>query len=403
MRRPIFAANWKMNHTLKESKEYFEKFLRLLQEKDFSDREIVIAPPFTALYYVKDLIQGTEIKLASQNAHFAERGAFTGEISPLMLSEIGVKYVILGHSERRHIFGETDELIKKRVEGVYNHGLNPILCVGETLSERIEGKTFQVVEKQLKEGLSLLEDIDPERIVIAYEPVWAIGTGKTATPEQAQEAQSFIRNLLSQAYGKEKAEKIRILYGGSVTPENVKELMKEPDIDGLLVGGASLDPEKFFKICSIDLEVKKAECILPDYSQIPKEILEITRKYKKLVIVGASPKPERPSYIVMDYLIKEGFEVYPINPAHKEILGRRVYPDLESLPEDLKPDVVIIFRRSEEVKPVVEKALRVNPKVIWMQEGIVNEEARELAEKVGIKVVMNLCFKKVHQLGKWKT
>ncbi|MEZ0343351.1 MAG: CoA-binding protein [Caldimicrobium sp.] len=170
----------------------------------------------------------------------------------------------------------------------------------------------------------------------------------------------------------------------------------------MLVGGASLDPEKFFKICSINIKAEKAECILPDYSQIPQEILEIPRKYKKLVIVGASPKPERPSYIVMDYLIKEGFEVYPVNPAHKEILGRKVYPDLESLPEDLNPDVVIIFRRSEEVKPVVEKALRLNPKVIWMQEGIANEEAKALAEERGIKVVMNLCFKKIHQLGKWK-
>ena len=403
MGRPIFAGNWKMNYTLKESKEYFEKFLSLLHGKDLSGREIVIAPPFTALYYVRNLIQGSGIKLASQNAHFAEKGAFTGEISPLMLLEIGVEYVILGHSERRHIFGESDELIKKRVEGVYKHGLNPILCVGETLSEREEGKTFQVVEKQLKEGLSLLEDPDSERIVIAYEPVWAIGTGKNATPEQAQEVHAFIRELLSQRYGKDKAEKIRILYGGSVTPENVKELMKEPDIDGVLVGGASLDPEKFFQICTIELKSERAECVLPDYSQIPRDILEIPRKYKKLVIVGASPKPERPSYIVMEYLLREGFEVYPINPAHKEILGREVYPDLESLPEGLNPDVVIIFRRSEEVKPIVEKAIKLKPKVIWMQEGIANEEAKALAEESGIKVVMNLCFKKVHTISKWKT
>lgn len=403
MRKPIFAGNWKMNHTLKESKEYFEKFLKLLQGKDLSDREIVIAPPFTVLYYVSQLIKGTEIILSSQNSHFAEKGAFTGEISPLMLKEIGVKYAILGHSERRHIFGETDELIKKRVEGVYNHGLNPILCVGETLSERERGDTFKVVEKQVKEGLSLLKDPDPERIVIAYEPVWAIGTGKNATPQQAQEVQAFIRDLLSHLYGKEEAERIRILYGGSVTPENVRDIVNEPDIDGVLVGGASLDPEKFFKICSVPLNRKKGECLLPDYSQVPEDILEIPRKFKKLVIVGASPKPERPSYIVMDYLIKEGFEVYPVNPAHAEILGRQVYPNLESLPEGLNPDVVIIFRRSEEVKPIVEKALRLNPKVIWMQEGIANEEAKALAESKGIKVVMNLCFKKVHQIGKWKT
>lgn len=403
MRKPIFAGNWKMNHTLKESKDYLEKFLKLLQGKDFSDREIVIAPAFTALYYVSQLIKGTEIILSSQNSHFLEKGAFTGEISPLMLQELGVKYVILGHSERRHLFGEEDELIKKRVEGVYKYGLNPILCVGETLSQRESGETFKIVEKQVREGLSLLEDPHPDRVVIAYEPVWAIGTGKNATPSQAEEVQAFIRKILSDLYGKEKAEKIRILYGGSVTPENVADLMKEPDIDGVLVGGASLDPEKFFKICSIEVKKEKTECLLPDYSHIPEDILEIPKSVKKLVIVGASPKPDRPSYIVMDYLIKEGFEVYPVNPAHKEILGRQVYPNLESLPEDLNPDVIIIFRKSEEVKPVVEKALTFNPKVIWMQEGIANEEAKALAESKGIKVVMNLCFKKVHQIGKWKT
>ncbi|MGC8872099.1 MAG: triose-phosphate isomerase [Caldimicrobium sp.] len=403
MRKPIFAGNWKMNYTLRESKEYFEKFLKLLLDIDLSDREVVIAPPYTALYYVSQLIKDTGVILASQNSHFAEKGAFTGEISPLMLKEIGVKYVILGHSERRQIFGEDDELIKRRVEGVYTFGLNPILCVGETLEQREKGETFSIVEKQVREGLSFLKDPDPERIVVAYEPVWAIGTGRNATPSQAEEVQGVIRGVLAGLYGKERAEKIRILYGGSVTPENVQDLIKEPNIDGVLVGGASLDPEKFFKICTVELKKQNTQCKLPDYSQIPEDIFEIPKKFKKLVIVGASPKPDRPSYVVMDYLLREGFEVYPVNPAHKEILGREVYSNLESLPEDLHPEVVIIFRRSEEVKPVVEKALRLKPKVIWMQEGIVNEEAKALAESKGVKVVMNLCFKKVHQLIKWNS
>jgi len=406
MRTPIFAGNWKMNHTLKTSKEYFEKFLTLLEKRPLSDREIVIAPPFTALYYVSQLIKGSPIKLASQNAHYEEKGAFTGEISPIMLKEIGVEYVILGHSERRHLFSESDELIKKRVKGVYKKGLIPILCVGETLEEREKGLTFERVGFQIREGLSLLENPEPEKVVIAYEPVWAIGTGKNATSRQAEEVHKFIREILKGLFGEEFATKVRILYGGSVTPENISELISEPDIDGVLVGGASLDPEKFFAICSVEIKKKissqRAECKLPDYSQIPEEILSIPSSVKRVVIVGASPKPERPSYVVMDYLIKEGFEVIPVNPAHKEILGKKTYPDLESLPQEFQPEVIVIFRRSEEVLPVVERALKLKPKVIWMQEGIANEEAKALAEAHGIKVVMNLCFKKVHQLSKWK-
>ncbi|MFN3920961.1 MAG: triose-phosphate isomerase [Caldimicrobium sp.] len=253
MRQKLFLGNWKMHFTLREAKVYFEKFISFLFKKPLHDRIIGVAPPFTALYYVKSLIKDTNIKLCAQNVHFAEKGAFTGEISPLMLKELGVEYVILGHSERRHIFGENDALISKRVEGAYQFGLIPVLCVGETLIEREENKTFEQVETQVREGLKSIKEFDPEKLVIAYEPVWAIGTGKNATPEQAEEVHAFIRKVLAETYGEDMAKKICILYGGSVTPENIKDLIKMPNVDGVLVGGASLDPEKFYKICSVDL------------------------------------------------------------------------------------------------------------------------------------------------------
>lgn len=253
MRKYIFAGNWKMHKTLSETREYFEKFLGYLKEFDFSDREIVIAPSFTSLAYSRKLTDGSSVKLAAQNCCWEEKGPYTGEISPAMLKELGVIYVIVGHSERRHIFGETNELIAKRVKGVHSFGLIPILCVGETLEERKAGKTFEIVETQLKEGLKFLDKVSGEDLVIAYEPVWAIGTGINATPVQAEEVQSFIRKKLEEKYKKEIAEKIRILYGGSVTPENVGELIAQPNVDGVLVGGASLDPEKFFKICSVKI------------------------------------------------------------------------------------------------------------------------------------------------------
>jgi len=254
MKKYLFAGNWKMNKTLKEVKEYFDYFLKKIPEIDFSDREVMIAPPFVYLALCQSIIKNTPLKLGAQNACWEEKGAFTGEIAPPMLKELEVEYVILGHSERRHIFGETDELIAKRVEGVYRFQLVPILCVGETLEERKKGKTLEVVEKQLLEGLKGLKKVKGDDIVIAYEPVWAIGTGINATPEEAEEVQAFIREKIKNIYSKEVADKIRILYGGSVTPENIKDLMKKPNIDGVLVGGASLDPEKFFKICSIKVE-----------------------------------------------------------------------------------------------------------------------------------------------------
>ncbi len=257
MRKYLFVGNWKMHKTLRETEEYLGIFLDKLGDFKILDREIIIAPPFTSLALAAKLLKKTPLKLAAQNACWEERGAFTGEISPVMLKEVEVRYVILGHSERRHLFGETDEIIAKRVFGVYKFGLIPILCVGETLEERKAGKTLEVVERQLREDLKYLQEIKGEDLVIAYEPVWAIGTGINATPFQAEEVQSFIRKKLSEIYSFEVAKKVRILYGGSVTPENIEELMKEPNIDGVLVGGASLEAEKFFKICIS--QIKKGE------------------------------------------------------------------------------------------------------------------------------------------------
>ncbi len=401
MKKYLFAGNWKMNKTQKETQDFLNEFLPQISQIDFSDREIMIAPPFTALAIAQKLTQETPIKLGAQNACWAKEGAFTGEISPVMLKEFDVKYVILGHSERRHLFGETDEIISKRIEGVYESGLIPILCIGETLEERKNGKTLEVIERQLFEGLKRLKKIEAGSLVVAYEPVWAIGTGINATPEEAEEVQSFIRKKLENMFSKEIAETIRILYGGSVSPSNIKELMKKPNIDGVLVGGASLDPHKFLEICKIKIE--KEACILPDYSDIPFEILEIPQKYKNIVIVGASPKSERPSYMVMEYLLNQGFKVIPINPAVKEILGQRVYSSLSEIPSNFSPEVIIIFRRSDQVLPIVEAAIKLKPKVIWMQEGIINEKAKELAEKENIKVVMNKCFKKVHLISQKKS
>lgn len=254
MRKLIFAGNWKMHKTLRETEEYFKEFKKNISKMDLNNREIIIAPPFTALFVAKELVKDTSIKLSAQNVGWEEEGAFTGEISPLMLKELNVSYVIVGHSERRRIFKENNELISKRVSGAYKFGLTPILCVGETLEERKAGKTLKIVEEQLVEGLKGLKNISGEDIVIAYEPVWAIGTGVNATPEQAQEVHIFIRNKLTQIYSKDIADKIRILYGGSVNPDNIFDLINQPDIDGVLVGGASLNPEKFAKICAVEIK-----------------------------------------------------------------------------------------------------------------------------------------------------
>ncbi len=251
MRRRLIAGNWKMNKTVGESVSLCES-LRLLL-KDVNDRDILVCPPFTSLYPVSKVIEGTNISLGAQNMFYEESGAYTGEISPVMLTDTGCRYVILGHSERRHIFGEDNELIGKKVYSAVKHGLVPILCVGELLEEREEGKTFDVVRVQLEEGLKFLSEDD--EFVIAYEPVWAIGTGRTATPETAQEVHRFIRLNISEMFSHEKAQSVRILYGGSVKPENISGLMEMEDIDGALVGGASLKADSFAKIVAYDMEI----------------------------------------------------------------------------------------------------------------------------------------------------
>jgi len=244
LRRLLIAGNWKMHKTVPEAVELVRELKELV--KDVTDRDILVCPPFTALYPVSQELKGSNIYLGGQNMFYEEEGAFTGEISPLMLKDVGCRFVILGHSERRHIFKEDDRLINKKVLSAVEHGLTPILCVGETLQERESGRTKEVVKKQVVEGL---KGLTPEsEFVIAYEPVWAIGTGRTATPELAQEVHEFIRNTLKELFGSEKAETVRILYGGSVKPNNAAGLLKMPDIDGALVGGASLKAESFSQI-----------------------------------------------------------------------------------------------------------------------------------------------------------
>jgi len=210
--------------------------------------EVAVAPPYTALYAVHKELVGSSIHLAAQNLYWEEKGAFTGEVSPLMLKEVGCHYVIIGHSERRQFFGETDETVNRRIKAALAQSLKVIFCIGETLKEREEGKTFSVIERQVDGGVRGLGEREMKNMVIAYEPVWAIGTGKTATPEQAEEVHRFIRGRLEKLYSRGVSEEIRIQYGGSVTPENVQGLMNQPNIDGALVGGASLKAESFSKI-----------------------------------------------------------------------------------------------------------------------------------------------------------
>jgi triosephosphate isomerase (TIM) len=242
MRIPVIAANWKMNKKMDEAQAFLDEFIPLVWNE--RDVEIVIAPAYTALYTMANLLKITHIHLAAQNVFYEEKGAYTGEISPVMLTDIGCSHVIIGHSERRIYFGETNEVVNKKIRAARENGLQVIFCIGESLAERESGMTFDILKKQLDEGL---RDIAPKGLVIAYEPVWAIGTGKTATPDQAQETHEVIRKTISGIYG-ETAKEIRILYGGSVTPENVDILMACPDVDGALVGGASLKADSFAKI-----------------------------------------------------------------------------------------------------------------------------------------------------------
>ena len=245
-RVPLIAGNWKMNKTNSEAVALIKKLKALL--KDVNRRDIVICPAFTALSEIAKELKTSCISLGAQNLHFEESGAFTGEVSAGMLKEIGCSYVIIGHSERRQLFGESNAFINKKKIAALKNGLIPIVCVGETLVEREDGSTKQVVEKQINESLAGLLSKDGKKLVIAYEPVWAIGTGKNATPEKAQEVHQFIRRLLEKQFDKKTAESIRILYGGSVKPDNISSLMQQPDIDGVLVGGASLDAESFANI-----------------------------------------------------------------------------------------------------------------------------------------------------------
>jgi len=245
MRIPLMAGNWKMNKTVSEAVAMAKALKPLVG--DVKDVEILICPVFTSLYAVNQEIKNSNIKLGAQNLFWEAKGAFTGEISPNMIKDAGCSYVIIGHSERRQYFGETDETVNKRTKAAFASALIPIVCVGETLQERENNVTFKVVEKQIRDGLAGLTNEQASTLVIAYEPVWAIGTGKTATPQQAQEVHAFIRKLYAEIY-KDAADKVRILYGGSVNPKNVSDLMKQPDIDGGLVGGASLEADSFCQL-----------------------------------------------------------------------------------------------------------------------------------------------------------
>ncbi|MBI4372442.1 MAG: triose-phosphate isomerase [Candidatus Omnitrophica bacterium] len=244
--RPLIAGNWKMFKTIPEGINLVNTIKAGTYK--ITDCDIVVCPPFTALAAISKEIEDTKIELGAQNMHFETDGAFTGEISPLMLKDVGCRYVILGHSERRQHFKETDDTINKKVIAALKYSLVPILCVGETLEEREARKAFEVVKKQFDESLKNLKAEEIERIVIAYEPVWAIGTGRTATPEQAEQMHSYIRRLLNEQYGEALGDRIKILYGGSVKPDNITQLMAKPNVDGALVGGASLKAEAFIQI-----------------------------------------------------------------------------------------------------------------------------------------------------------
>jgi len=246
MRKPLMAGNWKMNKTVSEAVDVVKVLKSVLS--DVTEVEILVCPTFTALYAVNNEIRGSNINLGAQDIFWELKGAFTGEISPVMIKDVGCSYVIIGHSERRQYFGETNESVNKKTKAALAAGLAPVVCVGETLKEREDGAAFKVIERQIKESLIGLNAQQAFSAVIAYEPVWAIGTGKTATPEQAQEVHFFIRKMYAQMYDEGVAEKTRILYGGSVNPGNISELMKKPDIDGGLVGGASLGAESFAKL-----------------------------------------------------------------------------------------------------------------------------------------------------------
>ena len=248
-RRPVMAANWKMHHDHLTAIQVVQKLSYALDEADYRDNDVVICPPFTDVRPLQNLLEGDRIPLllGAQNCHWEDQGAFTGEVSPPMLAKLNVSYVIVGHSERRQLFGETDENVNKKAKAVLKHGMSPIVCVGETLDEREAGATKDRVSTQTREAFAGIKAPDAERCVIAYEPIWAIGTGRNATPDDANETIGVIRDVVRELY-RDVADTMRIQYGGSVKPGNIADLMAMPQIDGALVGGASLDPDDFARI-----------------------------------------------------------------------------------------------------------------------------------------------------------
>ena len=245
MRRKVIAGNWKMNMLPDETIKFIEEFAPLVKD---TKNEVILCVPYTDLFYALLNVQGTNIKIGAQNMHFEEKGAYTGEVSPQMLKAINVEYVIIGHSERRQYYNETDETVNKKIKAAFNVGLKPIVCVGETLEEREAGKTSEIITNQTKLALEGLTNEQVENTIIAYEPIWAIGTGKTATSEDANNSIKEIRNKIAEIYGQNTASRVIIQYGGSVKSSNAKELFSTSDIDGGLVGGASLKAEEFSKI-----------------------------------------------------------------------------------------------------------------------------------------------------------
>ena len=246
MRQPIITANWKLHKTIAEARQFVAALARQCPAPGPLD--VVIAAPFTALAALQDELRATPFRLAAQNLFWENSGAYTGEVSAPMLVDVGCSYVIIGHSERRQYFGETDATVAQKVAAALQAGLRPIVCIGESLAQRQAGETFAVLERQMRHGLAACQNAAMLQVVLAYEPLWAIGTGVTAMPSQAQEVHGFLRTLLTQVWGESVAPTVRIQYGGSVRPENIAALMAEPDIDGALVGGASLDATTFAQI-----------------------------------------------------------------------------------------------------------------------------------------------------------
>ncbi|MFF2457939.1 triose-phosphate isomerase [Peribacillus simplex] len=246
MRKPIIAGNWKMNKTLSEATAFLEEVSNLIPKQDVIDT--VVCAPALFLDQLVQAAKGTDVKIGAQNMHFEESGAFTGEISPIALADLGVSYVILGHSERREMFNETDEAVNKKAHAAFAHKLTPIVCCGETLEQREAGETNHFVGSQIEKGLAGLSDDQLKQAVIAYEPIWAIGTGKSSSAQDANEVCAHIRSVVADKFSNEAAAAIRIQYGGSVKPENIKEYMAQPDIDGALVGGASLKSDSFLQL-----------------------------------------------------------------------------------------------------------------------------------------------------------